>query len=291
MLFLLCGVPASYFPRVMSIVKKRLANHDFLALPLKASVAGTYSINDAHIEQSLANLAKYIESDHTKVSEGVGLVTLLRPWEPDRGVDSFFPFLLPAIARTYERPRDSGVVVNQHATSIVQAAEGLLQPIKEIKGVLRDRLRRTPLLLPLRSFRADELTDLLQQTFRELPSAQNPKEFLRQACEKFENRFPFLRHDDGIQPAFMNDREMIFCAPGRHILHGRKTAIGEVSHTIRCFLNARLRLGGMIADGFHYDCVKRKGKHTGNNPNCHDALVDCEGSKYLNMYPNDFIRK
>jgi hypothetical protein len=61
-------------------------------------------------------------------------------------------------------------------------------------------------------------------------------------------------------------------------------------HNEVCFLNARVRLGGFYADGFHYDCMRRKARYEGRFANCHNVEANYTGRPHLNVYPNDYIR-
>lgn len=180
-------------------------------------------------------------------------------------------------------------VANVYASIALQSAKQIRKPVGAFAGELRDRLRRTPLLLPVRHFNSAHLTRLIEETCEAVRTASDPAQAIRQACNRFEEHHPFAKVGTR-QGAFSNGAGVRFTAPGRQDFHGRRAARREGQHTDYCFLSARTRLGGPFQDGFHYDCTRGQANYSGRFRNCHGAADDYQGRPHLNIYPNDFIR-
>jgi hypothetical protein len=120
-------------------------------------------------------------------------------------------------------------------------------------------------------------------------SAAIPTDAIMAACGRFEEDHPFQK--DGRGGIFESPKGVKFKSPPRDQFHGKRSNQKTPEHADSCFLNARVRLGGFFADGFHYDCTRGKSAYSGRFKNCHKAEADYAGRPHLNVYPNDFIRE
>ena len=108
---------------------------------------------------------------------------------------------------------------------------------------------------------------------------------------EFDSDVPYLPIEDGAKVrAYRNSKDVRFKSPGRE-LHGHVYK-STPPHSERCFLGGKIRLGGAVRDGFHYDCVKaRKVLYGGTFIDCHCQEVTIPHRSHLDVFPNDFIRE
>jgi hypothetical protein len=227
------------------------------------------------------------------LENGLAVLMLLRPWEKGGLSKFFFPFALYTEVNTADIPVRDGmrakIIANSQAVKIIDTANSMIKPTRAIKAEIEERLKRSPILLPLRHFASDELAELLITIGEGIKEQVNPKCWISDKCREFERIFPFKK-TGGKQGQFSNRNGINFTMPGR-ALHGEKGFVSGNGHNDMCFLNGKLRLGGPIADGFHYDCTAGGNCHSGNFCNCHDENDQYKGNPHLNIYSNDYIRE
>ena len=293
MMLLVGGIPDIYFGRFNDLARKELGGINFTGLPLEPLKDGRYEINQNYCEELIKTLVAYVEGRPNCLSKGLGVVLLRRAWERNRFENSFFPFALCKVVDVTEPIRESleGVkrAANIYANVAFAAARQLQGPVRTLTTVFDTKLRRTPLLLPLRHFKSDHLLPLLSEAQATIVDARSPAEAVNQACKRFLRQHPFTQHGRG--GIFTSKDHVEFKAPGRDNFHGRRAIASRgQGHDERCFLNARVRLGGYFVDGFHYDCTRGEFNYCGTFSNCHSAISSYTGRPHLNVYPNDFIR-
>lgn len=292
MMFLFGGIPNIYYNRLIERAAKELAGDNFTGLPLHPT-GQSYVLNSVYCRELIKTLVAYIEERPNCLDNGLGVVLLRREWEKAQVEESFWPFALVKstlvsghISRSGEGARRSA---NHYAADAIATAASLRKSIRAMTVEFEARLRRTPLLLPLRHFGKPDIENLLIETSVAAKNTQNPTEAILQACKRFEDQFPYQRTGRR-RGGFENRRNIRFETPTRDGFHGKRAAQLANPHNEACFLNSRLRLGGFFVDGFHFDCTARGGAHSGRFENCHDREDIYEGRPHLNVYPNDFIR-
>jgi hypothetical protein len=293
MMFLFGGVPDICYERFTARAVRELPFDQFTGVRLHASAGKSYMLTAAYCRELVDTLARYVEGRSDCLEDGVGVVLLTRPWETQSFENEFWPFAICIETRIDEplnaRGEAARRAANAYASAALNAANQMRKPVGALAGELRARLRRTPLLLPIRHFNSIYLRDLIQETRAAVRTASDPGQVIRQVCSRFEEHHPFAKVGRR-QGAFSNDAGVRFTAPGRQEFHARRTAKREGQHNDHCFLNARTRLGGPFQDGFHYDCTGGRTNYSGRFKNCHNAEDDYRGRPHLNVYPNDFIR-
>jgi hypothetical protein len=290
MMFVFGGVPNIYYERLLERAKKELPNDVFTGVPLYPSSGNAYVVTNEHCRDLILGLARYVEGRPNCIENGVGVVLALRAWERRSFRTTFAPLALCTEPRLDLPIKIQGEaarqVANQYATDVLASAERLRRPVRALMVELEVQLRRTPLLLPVRHFGSLHLDALLVEVSRTVEAAK-PDEALRAACDRFRSEHPF--NASGRGGAYVNPVGVKFAVPGRNDFHGRRRSI-EAPHNERCFLGARIRMGGYYVDGFHYDCTRGKSNYAGQFANCHDEVGDYKGRPHLNVFPNDFIR-
>lgn len=292
MMFLFGGIPEIYHARFLSRARREIDNAEFTSLPLYEK-NGTYSIDREYCEELVNTLTAYSENHQWCLDEGLGVVLLQRDWEKESCELFFWPFALCESIKLskplYRRGEAAKQVANIYAASAISAAKRLRKGIGALTTEFSTRLRRTPLLLPIRRFGSDHLVTLLSSTGEAIKGDHVPSDVIKDACLDFERKHPYAKAGMR-QGRFENLAGVEFVAPGRADHHGRRALKVGNGHNEACYLNARLRLGGAFADGFHYDCTRQRRAYSGIFGNCHDAEASYTGRPHLNVYPNDFIR-
>lgn len=252
----------------------------------------TYTIDQTYCTDLVGTLVSYVEGRPKCLDRGLGVVLVLREWEKASPFEaSFWPFALcNAIHVDPETSRKSAAhhAANAYATAAIDAAQQLRKPVAALTTEFEKRLRRTPLLLPIRHFGSQYLYDLIVEIRDNVKTSPNPTKAIWTACQRFETAHPYKKHNSG--GSFVSAKGVRFAAPGRNIFHGARRTKRLEDHQETCFLNARIRLGGFYADGFHYDCTCGDDPHKGYFPDCHDREDWYAGRPHLNVFPSDFIR-
>jgi hypothetical protein len=290
MMFLFGGIPDIYFEKLRARAIIELEGHHFTGLPLRATPNGSYLVNQSHCRDLIETLIRYMTGRPNCIDDGLVVLMLLRPWEPGGFAHNFYPFAFYREIRTIDRPARAGQerlrVANVQTDDLLKMGRSLTTPVKAIKRELQDRLKRSPILLPLHHFSSPALRTLLDEILANLHGEINPGKFIRERCEQFEQEHPFVKVG-GRTGRFTDRRGIFFDLPGR-ALHGEKSSI--LGHPNECYLSAKLRIGGPFDDGFHFDCTRGGGAYAGSFANCHGAVDTYRGNPHLNVYPNDFIR-
>lgn len=166
--------------------------------------------------------------------------------------------------------------------------------IEALRKEVVERANRTPLLLPLRNFRSEQLHNWVRELQGNVVSYQNASDAdlaIKAAVKRFEAIYPLKKVEDSKrkQPCYLDDREVEFHAPGK-ALHGMPHATDD--HLVSCILGGYRRLGAPFNPSFHYDCVKgKKSNLKGSFFGCHGTEAEViEGNPHINIAPNDFCR-
>jgi hypothetical protein len=210
------------------------------------------------------------------------------PGEAESLSSSFFPMSFTVQARLPDREngKSAASMKNLLLSAISSAAKQARSGAKAACVEMEQWLTRTPLLLPLRNFRSDCLYQAMKNLADMLGESNEPEQLIRDTRLQIEKIHPRVGSKKQ-QKYYLDSSGVSFCMPGRH-LHG--VARPSEGHPASCFLNGRIRLGGAIKDGFHYDCTKDGQALAGSRHNCHGEMGTYFGRPHLNIAPNDFIR-
>ena len=294
MLFIIAGVPAAHYSTFQKHAARIVGTgHSYVASPLRSDPAGKYLLGPGHADRLLEELEKRLESSPNELDKGMGLLYLCSQWDdPASFAKRFYPFCATHPVKMPVPISRSGVPGQITAKKIVrnltEAGPSLIRAVAAMGTELRDRLKRTPILLPIRNFSSSRLGESVDRLFFCLSGEKRPPEAIKQACEEFEKHHPFARVREIRKRCFVNNAHVQFRAPGRG-MHGRPH-LGAEGHNIRCYLSGRLRLGAPFLDTFHYDCMRARGALSGRFSNCHDTFGNYTGRPHLNIAPSDFIR-
>jgi hypothetical protein len=289
------GIPSIYYGRLTDLARTRLKSEEFTGLGLKP-FGGRYEIDDFYCEELLETIARYIEGRPESVMQGLAIIIVRRtgqkPEETVRLEKAIWPFALyKTICVDYPiRDRGEGLRQAANAYSEVAISEGqkLASLLRYVNNIYITQLKRTPLLLPLCRFDSKHLVNMIGEILALLPTGTEPANIIEQACRRFLAQHPRRREGQGV--IFENNSGTEFKTPPRSDFHGtRSKVVGELGHNAKCFLTARLRIGGYYSDGFHYDC-RRGSIYSGYFENCHHAMAYYKGNPQLNIFPNDYIR-
>jgi hypothetical protein len=178
---------------------------------------------------------------------------------------------------------------NKYAETAIHAAKNLHVRLREITTYLGDQIRRTPVLLPIRNFNSRVLETSLQDAQNVLTKKGSAKSLIEQSMAGVLLAHP--RRKDGKGFIFEDDANIQYKSPPREHFHGSApNESAQNGHKLRCFLTAKLRLGGYYSGGFHYDCTRGAGPLNATLCNCHGISGPYKGKPHLNIYPNDFVR-
>lgn len=293
MLLIIGGVPDALYREFQQKSVDVFRKNRFVGTPLKSSGRHSYELNISHAND-LRNLTIKELENGAITTDGVGVLYFAPHYYHDHFVeDAFFPACL---CKRLELPYPV-FTTGGKAAAFVRDMVSVLRAdvVKFMKSVsamaaeTRTRQNRTPLLLPPVNFSSTILDTNLQDLFAHLPSCPDPHAAIRKACGAVEVAHPFVPKGDRRSARFVNGAKVEFTMPGRD-LHARAWKLGA-GHQPRCFLNARLRLSGPIADGFHYDCYAPYGRELrGEFSNCHQVVTTYRGNPHLNIAPNDAVR-
>lgn len=289
MLFIIGGVPDTFYQKVNDRVANVIGTgHRFVATPMRQVYQGAYRLSQGYVDDLLSKVQERIVDQPDSIDKGAAILLLYQAWDnTDQYVEQFYP-VLPVFPILLDAPFDQrghGAAQNANAAlaGIGQIAPKIVRGIAALNVEFTDKRARTPLLLPRRNFRADELDSLLRAVWGGVFDSANPTDFIRLQRNWFENRRS--RSEDG---GFVDDRHLSFKAPGRD-LHGEATLDGP-GHVARCFLEGRLRFGAPYDSRFHYDAGRGKEVIRGDFVNCHGTLGTYTGNPHLNIAPSDHVR-
>lgn len=292
MFFCFVGIPDVFADRFRARFIKEMSGHQSTLVPLRMDHNRAYRLNVDHLRASLESFVNYSNKRAGCFDKGAAVVTMKYRWDTVPEIRSFFfPYAPVALLEISEPFAVSGnkaaVQANKLISDLLALARSLIRPVEYLSAELRSRLKRSPILLPLRRFDAPELVSLLDEVSDHMTRASNG-DFIRAACDRFEQSYPYQRAGRRTGK-FVNPRGVDFSMPGR-ALHGNLWEGERKDHTEFCILNSRIRLGAAYDGGFHFDCTARGKAYAGDLDNCHDAREPYRGRPHLNVYPNDYIR-
>ncbi|NII74839.1 hypothetical protein FHW84_003435 [Dyella sp. SG562] len=169
-------------------------------------------------------------------------------------------------------------------------AARLTGAIVALRKELIERANKTPLLLPPKNFKGDELIPMLREVEGILLRDTDCQSAIRRCSDRFAKNYGY-KPDSQATDAFLDHSNVVFKAPGND-KHGfvRRLA-GDHGHM--CVLSARRRLSGAFDPGFHWDCTNKHKPRTnlsGEFHSCHGPMREETGNPHLNIAPNDFVR-
>jgi hypothetical protein len=195
---------------------------------------------------------------------------------------------VPAWGSSQVRRDNQNILIRAFA----DATRKVKRVLPHIHKELTERANRTPLLLPLKNFDGDEISNLLASIHAEALIADNPTMAIRAIVRDFERRFPSELDTSRKPPQtrFTNRQNIRFRAPGKD-RHG--SAHPETAgHPDHCILAAFKRLGAPYDPNFHYDCTHlNQSRLSAQLHNCHRPRGWITSTKrHLNIAPNDAVR-
>lgn len=290
------GVPAIYNDRLLSRARKELTGVAPLSVPLQPQ-GGGYRISEEYLERCALSIIRHMRDNAEQAKNGIAFVMVLREWDDGIvGLRQLFPFGLVAKCQTpvpVHGGRDEATVANFTVKEALFAAGRALRALSHLVGRSRERgAAQNPFYLPVKNFTSQflrpSLANLQQAVFLDQAIDQMVGGFL----DEFKSLHP-SHHQKGHGRFFVDDDNKWFKGPGRNLHGGSHLLSGDQlgEHAASCVLNAKFRLGILIADGFHFDCTKEGDVLAGAFANCHDAKADYVGNPHLNIHPNDYVRK
>lgn len=160
--------------------------------------------------------------------------------------------------------------------------------ISAIKKEIMEHDGRTPLLLPILNFHSDSLVPALQDVERDIVGGEGVA-VLADARRRFEHVHPPQKIGTRQRRCFVDDHHVEFHAPGS-ARHGFARDAFD-GHPPACLVNGRRRLGAPYDRAFHYDCQREGQQLKGMFANCHGGPEKRSKTDYLNIAPNDNLRK
>lgn len=284
----IAGLPTLLFDRLRREAETKIAPGGKLFL---SPNPWSNSYDPKHINNLIEQLFQYL----LKRPEKDAMVTLLL--YADFGDEStakllkrFFPFALPRRLAVPDfskakSKQDHSKLLNEFVASVVDASRKVRAASNKISH--RTHVHNlNPLLLPIRNFQGDELSELLWKVYSEASYSDDPDKLLSDEISRFLAKHPWATPPDG-QKRALSDGVLYFKSPGNDRHGFLRNSIAK-THPIDCLLNARSRLGGAYDYCFHYDCTPVKGKLKAGYENCHGH--DSPPKKtHVNIAPNDFI--
>jgi hypothetical protein len=288
MLFLI-GIQNSYFEEVKKAISKALPSTQVAGLP-----ADAYNpISSGYVDQCLETMVAFHQGRPKCFDDGLSVLVLVQQGDSfDKFSAQFYPFALLRVVEFERRFSQSGAQLRRDKNEIARILEAQAKSqvalMNKVTTYTKSRVNRSPLLLPLRHFNEQELSDCVAKAWVKLQNDGANIELLDDICEVFEQSFAFAKKEGAKSGLFVNSKSIEFKTPGR-ALHGFVRDKNE-KHRLSCFLNGLLRIGGVIVEGFHYDCTNKGKSYSGKFSNCHDIIGQYKGNPHLNVYPDDYIR-
>ncbi len=291
MLIGVAGIPTQHFNRFQQLSGKLAgAGHRVFGVP---SVVQDRSCRptaeDAHrlIEAALALVAR----TPSAATSGFGVICLAHEWiDLTSFQQCFYPACLVQRARLNHPVvvggRAGEIFINETLEEVRRAIIPLIRATTAVNTEAEARLKRSPMLLPMRNFASARLQPSVGQLFQSLLGAPKPHQLIEEACRHIEEVHPFV--PKGELKGFTDDSNVTFRSPGRD-LHARLWENAGKNHNVGCTLNGYFRLGGSLRQGFHFDCT-RSARLEGVFQDCHGAAAAYRGDPHLNIAPNDFVR-
>ncbi len=283
----LVGIPESIASFLNDRISRVLPKHEAFVIGARDSNGFIFEERRTHARRVSMEILECLDTAET-VDSTVVFCFHKDFAEPLR--DALFP-IVPLI--TTEAFRFSSVSLQRRKQSVNDIAKFVASSLKKLRaffGVLGNEVasrRESALALPIVNF--DEpvvehhLRSLafLDMSFVDERRPVSIRKTIYTCCFKA-----------GEVKAFVNSKGVCFRSPGR-ALHGSALPIvgGNEAHNLRCKLASKMRFGVPITPGFHYDCSHlNKDEFKGNRLGCHGQETAVHQRRYLNIYPNDFVR-
>lgn len=142
------------------------------------------------------------------------------------------------------------------------------------------------LLLPSQSFTAPELIEIFQVCQTKNDDGRFP-ELLETSLKAIRARSVPKKKKSGKQH-FLKDDDNKYFELGKE-RHGQSET-GMPPHAAECLLTASARFGVTVDRYRHFNVSLEAGQIGGTFSDCHAAAVKISPRKYINMFPNGFIR-
>lgn len=281
---LVAGASNATCETISAISGKSLApDGEVIRLPLRG--------NDACYTQKYVNMLVKSTCDHlSRRSESEPVSVLLLYLNLQNGtekylLDAFFPMALP-LGIDLQGPSGTEELLKGKGLKgeVVKGAQRLRKIFPQVSDKTQVA-NLSPLLLPVRNFRALPLKEMLSALYSDLSNHESPGELIKEKVEIFKTSHPPVKPPDGKQHCY-TDGYLFFKSPGRD-RHGFFRNSGKGSHADDCIMRARSRLGGSIPYTLHYDCTPVR-KLAKNYPNCHGHPTPPK-DRHVNIGPSDFI--
>jgi hypothetical protein len=288
----IAGIPEALFDQVERRRDMITGENAILfAKPLRQVRSYSAAYASAYVEHFAEQVAQDRHNDLRVVQFGV--ICIQHDTESTRRFrNALFPSVIVS-SMPWDRWDGYGIQLkklgNDLAVALQSRVRGLKRALNSLQREMRDRVQRTPFLLPIRNFRSSSLLPALSQVNDEIVGRADCDEFIRSTAEEFERRHPPHRDERNKLNVFTDDQETHYRSPGRD-LHG--LAHLSAGHPRHCLLAGRRRLGVYYSPGFHYDCMREnQARLRGLFFSCHENETNWEGDPHLNIAPNDFVRK
>lgn len=270
--------------------------NDPIARPIKGDRGYRHGMSDGY----LFDLGKRIRALPARADVSIVLAYANHPGRGTREfLEPFFPF---AVTMPIEPFHSFEVPKHERRKSLNDFLAKLQDDLKSLRSCasqMKDKLSGrnfSTLTLPVRNFRSDVLRSNLEALFGKLWQASDPAAMIEAAAQAIELVHPRKRikyeernhSSDPNKPYFLDDLGRRFKSPGND-LHGLMAEVGE-GHNIACLIASRVRIGGPILSGLHYDCDYFPYRPvTDTFSNCHDEPTTAKRTSHANIAPSDAV--
>lgn len=315
MIVAISGVPNHLLKLIKSnLEKQRLKVRKILLFGLGGNSHNLRDKFKFHAQNIINQLHNHIQQEPDLLSESFGLIAFL----PKRLLSDFirefeYSCLFARIDPTETLKRigriesDDDVFLNRITSEhtnrtianeiyreIARRIDWLNSSSRAINNYILADGNRSPLLLPVKNFNSQTLTQSLDHLTQELSDGIHLKD------EKLIELVSKLKEPTKAQQIELSGRRVrafigngiIFAFPGRD-LHGYLHREARIPpHRPLCTLKNNWRLGIPIYRGFHYDCTSSKpgSKIDRELLNCHSGNENPD-QIHINIYPSDYLRK
>ena len=178
--------------------------------------------------------------------------------------------------------------VNQLSNKIEKSIGKIISYSKKLFKEM-NKTNSSPLLLPLTHFdNSDVVNGVLELSEIDLENIQDIDPL--SINKKIKSLANFGKSEYN-RNCFIDDRNLIFQTPGTAKHGGANLHLSNPNmHKPSCHILSRLRLGQHIPEGFHYDCTYKNKKINEEFYSCHNQKISVNSKKYVNIYPNNFVR-
>lgn len=162
----------------------------------------------------------------------------------------------------------------------------LLKNLTTFLGIIGDGANEQVMLLPFRSFKAQQLRDLREVCRNETLSPEFAN-MVASLVEALKNRRRPHRKSKYPDLHCVDDDEKLF----QYGLERHAQLATGIPHTQVCTLTGNFRFGRRIATNRHYNVTKESGRGTqiaGEFADCHDEVHVVAPTTHLNIFSNDY---